>query len=276
MNEGRLSQWSTWKTGERIAAVSIVVTIILALPGILIAINQNRGKEPRLKLVALSLAEAQEIDALEETGRRTSEGRRVRSPAVDVTLQNVGDATGTVVRAKAIVHRAVRPSRCDEVGGGVQIHAQYDLKVPVPNSDDIMAKEVLGAPFPLAREMRFEIAPDQVQRLRLTIGPEIILEKSMPWIYQLDLRLIYDDERSLELGEMGILTNGGVDPTLGSDGEVLNGADLSSEHLACLRDYHSEVRQAIHDTKTSNQYLLQTDSLLNRIDRSLDRRTAHP
>lgn len=159
-----------------------------------------------------------------------------------------------ITRVDLLFHQATRLARCQQIGGEVDIAATYDVKVPAPDGDwfEIYSQKT---PFTLHREMRFEVKPNRHDRFGLTIGPELIPEMSMPWVYEIDVALRHDDDQVLAVGTVLMLSNGGqYGFAFREDGSPIKPED--PHELQCLRRNAAVVQQAAGRSGIKSSYLL--------------------
>ena len=229
-----------WNRADKIALWLGICTLLLTAIGLYQTYVSN-SKRPSLELAAVSAAETTEINAVDQNQDGETLGpNRVDGQRIDITLRNSGSAESLIYRAELNFKLAGRLIRCRQVGGAVEIAANYDVKVPAPWGDPFSFYS-LKTPFTLNREMRFTVAPGSHERLIITVGPERIPEMAMPWIYTFDVLLRHDDNAALNVGTVNMLGNSaqtGIRYT--EDGSPIK--PESKEEMDCLRNNLRVVR----------------------------------
>ncbi|MCY1138351.1 hypothetical protein OWR29_10115 [Actinoplanes sp. Pm04-4] len=231
-----------WNRADKLTLGLGIGTLVLAALG-LWQTYSNNNKKPALRVAAVSAAAVQNIDAqdLDQDGRVIAPNPDgVPGDRVDITVVNSGSGEALISRADLEFSVATRLARCREVGGEVQIAANYDVKVPAPWGDPF-GYESLRTPFVVEREMRFVVAPGKHERFTLTVGPETIPEMSMPWLYSFTLTLRHDNGAKLEVGKVSMLGIGGqTGAVYAEDGSPVGPGSPSERD--CLRNNLKAVR----------------------------------
>lgn len=246
-----------WNRSDILTAASVLVAtaglivVVLDIPAAL-----HPGK-PTLEIVEVSAKSSKEVDSIERDAVTSQvQGRgKVDAPLIDITLKNTGSSTSVITGADFTFSRAVRLPRCLRVGGEVNIAATYDVVVPAPWGDPFIFYE-LKTPFPISRDMRFKIAPNDVERLAFSLGPAEIPEMSMPWLYELDVSLKHDG-KTLHAARVSMLSNAGQDGLHDDNGSPLRIEALEPDHLRCLNQIRDAVRQATEGSEVKSSYLLE-------------------
>ncbi|MCA1605325.1 MAG: hypothetical protein LC808_41845 [Actinobacteria bacterium] len=80
------------------------------------------------------------------------------------TVRNSGNEPELITELRLVL-REVKSIVCPGGGGGVSVEAEYDFKIP-------KYARVIAMPQIHTKSVRFELEPNRVDRLRVTLGPE--------------------------------------------------------------------------------------------------------
>ena len=126
-----------------------------------------REDSPQIETIAFAIDTVTEVDGTEEVvGDGPITPSREPTTAMDITVINSGNEPELITELR-IVLREVKFIVCPGGGGGVSVEAEYDFKIPD------YAPEI-AMPQIHTKSVRFELEPNRVDRLRVTLGPETI------------------------------------------------------------------------------------------------------
>jgi hypothetical protein len=160
---------------------------------------------PNLKVEDVEIALANSIDAsVQAPGLGAPTRDKDTGSAIDITLRNNGNEPALIVNAVLSLMQATRLS-CPNGAGAAISSAQYDVKVPAPESLSANLSVSANNPLILRRDMRFVVNASSVDRFRISVGPDKYSDVEWPWIYEFNLLLVEDNGKKLDLGPMTIL-----------------------------------------------------------------------
>jgi hypothetical protein len=186
---------------------------------------------------------ASNIDATDQLpGELSPTPSKDAGSAIDITLRNSGNAPALIVKAILSFRRIMELDNCTGGAGAAVSAAEYDVKVPT--SKTAMANGSLL----LARDMRFTVNANSIDRFRISVGPDSYSSAQWPWIYEFNASLVEDNGQKLDLGPMSIL--GFSADSRGLQWDPLNGATQTevviSQELQCIARNARELSQAVH------------------------------
>ncbi|WP_125939837.1 hypothetical protein [Mycolicibacterium grossiae] len=160
-----------------------------------------------LEVGAFDVGEPTEIDAsLRNAADPSDPPREIRLPTTpaDVTLKNNGTMTSLITQIEAEVLFSSELADCASAGAGpAMVSAFYSVKIPGRSETD-------GSLVPGLHmsETRFEVKPNSVDRMAISIGPEDQSYSSVrPVVIVARLALIHDQGNRLELGTVAVVTS---------------------------------------------------------------------
>lgn len=141
-----------------------------------------------LRVVARSLQRGATVDAtVTKHGDPATKGR-IGTVALDVTVENRGDYPAFISAAALTFHHQTQLIDCAESGDSVKVSGTYSVAVPTS------ARPV---PFALTEPLQFQVRPRSVDRLLITVGPEVMPGGEPAWLYNFDAALRYADGRKV-------------------------------------------------------------------------------
>jgi hypothetical protein len=169
------------------------------------AASVNAVAGPDLKVEDVEIALANSIDAsVQDPGLVAPTPDKDTGSAIDITLRNNGNEPALIVNAVLSFVQATRLS-CPSGAGAAISSAEYDVKVPAPESISENLSVSANNPLVLHRDMRFIVNANSIDRFRISVGPAKYSDVEWPWIYEFNLSLVEDDGQKLDLGPMTIL-----------------------------------------------------------------------
>jgi len=140
-----------------------------------------REDSPQIETIAFAIDTVTEVDGTEEVvGDGPITPSREPTTAMDITVINSGNEPELITELR-IVLREVKFIVCPGGGGGVSVEAEYDFKIPD------YAPEI-AMPQIHTKSVRFELEPNRVDRLRVTLGPEgVQYGVGVVYLYAFDL-----------------------------------------------------------------------------------------
>jgi hypothetical protein len=129
------------------------------------------------------------------SGEPTSAGQGdVMADIVDITLQNKGGQPALIVGIEATVKRAEYLGSCWGAGD-IPVAGVYDLIVPIEST----------YPLRVSKSVRFSVAPKSVDRLAISIGPNLD-DTSVGFVVDAEFRLVLADGQRLDVGSYALLS----------------------------------------------------------------------
>jgi hypothetical protein len=163
--------------------------------------QREAARRSLLELSAVSAYLGDDLDGrtIPPAGEGVSEKRAgLRGPRIDVTVRNRGSGDGLIDTATVKVRRSGVLSSCYNVGGAMQIAANYDIPL------DLAA----APPYTVTKQVRFSVAAGQHDRLSLTVGPGSDNHGLEPWLGVVTVLLHYADGQDIELGPIALVDVG--------------------------------------------------------------------
>ncbi|WP_024332497.1 hypothetical protein [Gordonia hirsuta] len=149
------------------ASVTTVVTALAVIVALFAWSRPGAGPTGRVQLAAATLG-----PVIELTGERGGPGagppqsQEVGAVPIDVTLKNTGDQPVRVTSINVDLLQGDRIRQCHAAGAGPgRITASYSVRLPI--GPDYQLK--LG---PVTAPAEFTVAPQQTDRMVITVGPE--------------------------------------------------------------------------------------------------------
>ena len=144
------------------------IATLLAMVAALITLwVMFREDSPQIETIAFAIDTVAEVDSIETVaGDGPITPSREPTTAMDITVINSGNEPELITELR-IVLREVKFIVCPGGGGGVSVEAEYDFKIPLYASE-------MAMPQIHTKSVRFELEPNRVDRLRVTLGPERI------------------------------------------------------------------------------------------------------
>ncbi|MCF3940202.1 hypothetical protein [Gordonia tangerina] len=159
-------------------------------------------KPADLEVAMSSVAGPQSVPAVSYDRIRKVAGESTPFSAnpIDITLKNNGDRPALITAVIADVKHLETLADCTGSGAGpAGISAEYSIKIPTQPPG-----AALG---PHQQDVRFEVKPGAVDRMSLTIGPEIESFYNYPYVVGVDVKLVHDGGAELDAGSYAIVTN---------------------------------------------------------------------
>jgi len=126
-----------------------------------------REDSPQIETIAFAIDTVAEVDSIETVaGDGPITPSRASTTAMDITFRNSGNEPELITELRLVL-REVKSIVCPGGGGGVKVEAEYDFKIPIYASE-------MAMPQIHTKSVRFELEPNRVDRLRVTLGPEKI------------------------------------------------------------------------------------------------------
>lgn len=193
------------------------------------------------------------IDLVSSTRILDSPVHDVKYNPIDITLKNNGGEPSLVTRVVVDVKIHESLNDCTFSGAGpAGISAEYSLKIPAGNGPPYLGE--------VPHDVRFEVKPGAVDRMALTIGPEVETSAYYPYVMGFAVRLIQDDGSELEAGSFatvgnlkGVNENLALGPTPSSDSrtecakknldtleKLMEFQSVKSDELLTLREKYME------------------------------------
>lgn len=144
------------------ASFATVLATVAAFVTLWVLVREDR---PDVEIIAFVIDAATEIEGTAYEAGNGAIGSEIFSAetAVDVTIKNSGNEPELITELRLILHDVTYT--CATGGGGVSIEAEYDFKLPYYEPETAM-------PQTHTKSIRFELEPNRVDRLRVTLGPE--------------------------------------------------------------------------------------------------------
>lgn len=145
---------------------------------------QTRAEQAQPRVEAFAVGRTVEIDS--DALSPGKDSRPVESveqtTVVDVTFLNPGGAAALITSLRLKVLAQFTLEECAPSGAGVQVTAKYDFVVPPGDiePDGIYDKSV-----------RFDVQPEQADRLQVTLGPGQLDYRDPPTVYAFELYAKY-------------------------------------------------------------------------------------
>lgn len=119
---------------------------------------------------------------------------------IDITVKNNGGEESTVTQVIAEVKHYELLGDCTASGAGeAGISAEFTIKLP--DNPDPSALHAYEQP------MTFSVKPGAVERMSITVGPEISTFYNYPYVIGVSLTLVHDDGKTLDAGSYTFVTN---------------------------------------------------------------------
>ncbi|MGY6658592.1 hypothetical protein ACXIZN_41185 [Amycolatopsis sp. TRM77291] len=185
--------------------IAITVVVVLTLAGVFVLLYRTVPR-PDLEVSDFSIQPPSKVAAKQHAvyyiDSRTEEEVRGNDPidatAIDVTLKNNGTVPAVLLGSDVTVLFAEQLDDCNERGGDVKVAAEYSVKLP----EDMPAR-----PFPIPRDIRFEVRGGTTDRFTLSIGPqEQTGSSTAPWLIVAEVNLRQDDGTTARAGTAALVT----------------------------------------------------------------------
>jgi hypothetical protein len=201
----------------------------------------------------------QKIDATEHyediRGRPKSQRLQVPGPRVDITLKNGGTASALITAAEVTFQKVQHLEDCGEQGGPVVVEAEYDIAFPWT--------DIPKLPYLVTREMRYEVRPDEHERLALTIGRPTLGEGNPPWLFLVETRFRYDGGRVLNAATATMVDTGWASWILPRGDKWVIEFEYKDEYQrSCMKRNAQLVRDFINSSKLRSRELVALDRSL--------------
>jgi hypothetical protein len=159
----------------------------------------------KLEVAIVAMGTPQEIEATVTYPGDDVENQSITGAPVDITLKNNGSdaALITAIDAEVLFYRPLSDCAFPGAGPGV-ITAYYSIKIPMPDRPDEAVP-----PGPYTTSTRFEVKPNSVDRMQLTIGPESQWgATNYAKVMAVKLTLIHDGGERLDVGTVELASTG--------------------------------------------------------------------
>ena len=162
----------------------------------------TQSKPEDLEVSMTSFAGPTKVQAVSYDGPTHTYGAPVDATAtpVDITLQNNGGEPSLITQVVATVTYADKLKDCTSTGAGpLRVSAEYTITIP--------DKDGLPASGTYTKDVRFEVKPETVDRMTITVGPEFESADNFPYVVGFDVALVHDDGSRLDAGQYALVSN---------------------------------------------------------------------
>ncbi|MGY1724758.1 hypothetical protein [Blastococcus sp. SYSU DS0533] len=174
-----------------------------AIVGLIFGAVQLWPKTTRLEVERFAVQDPTSVDAqlVDITGATPPSEGQVDSNTIDITLRNEGDEAAFVSQIEFNILYAKQMEDCQGIGGEVRASANYSVKFPT---------NIPEFPYPMTKDVSYEVAARDVDRMTLTVGPEEqSVSSKVPWVYVVEVALRYDEAKVLSAGTAALLARPG-------------------------------------------------------------------
>lgn len=243
-----------------LAVAGGVVTIAAGILGLLFLLFPDIQPEPTpesaIEMVDFDIEKESKIQAdWQIDGGSLGKGviKDWKASFVTMTLRNKSNNPVLVSQAK-LHFSSNEQLGCPYGAGGTEIHARYDIKVPVR----------AHAPFEMVRKMKYTIPPHAQERVAFTVGQKLVGDGSLPLVYIFKITLDLDDGSRIEVPEMTYMNSSFTEAALWYvDNAIKEGGGESVEQ--CVKKQARRAQKLIKDSDHVSPELKEYSAKLNRL-----------
>lgn len=189
-----------WTTlGAFVGVVGVVISVFQIYQA-----SQDPPADLEVAMTAIGGPERLQAVGYDRAGREINTdipADNITANPVDLTLKNNGGEPSLITQVIVDVKSFEILNDCTAAGAGpAGISAEYTIKIPTTPEGSVKYE-------PQRHDVRFEVKPGAVDRMALTVGPDIESFYSTPYVIAFDLRLVADGGAELDAGSYTIVGN---------------------------------------------------------------------
>ena len=204
---------------QRSVAIATILSTAIAACALWV---QMRGEQAQPKVEAFAVGRTVEIDsdALSPGPNEPVESTE-QATAVDVTFLNPGGAAALITSLRLKVLAQFTLEECAPSGAGVQVTAKYDFVVPPGDLEPDGTYD---------KSVRFDVQPEQADRLQVTLGPGKLDYRDPPTVYSFELYAKYSGSDGYSRLGRGLIAS----PDSNADYYLEHVKDWTSRYPECV------------------------------------------
>lgn len=137
-----------------------------------------------MTLTSIGVNRLQDVDITTTYGDDKPVSSTSQDTIIDIALQNAGGSPALIRSIDFNFDFAEELENCNPGRGPVVVTAKYDLHVPLHLTSEQFKETKNG--------VLFQVAPNNFDRLAVTVGPERVNDGDRPWVYGGTVTLHFD------------------------------------------------------------------------------------